>query len=377
MAKPRVFVSSTYYDLKHIRASLDLFIDSLGFESVLSEKGDIAYTPDRPLDESCYREAETADIFVLIVGGRYGSEASGTSRRLPLNFFDRYESITKKEYESAASRDIPIYILVEKGVYSEYQTFLRNKDNKAINYAHVESVNVFLLIEDILARPRNNPVHTFERFEEIQTWLRDQWAGFFRELLRRQSQQQQLAGLTTQVAELKEVNETLKTYLEAVMKGAGQEETSKLIESEERRLEDIRRQERLRANRWSQYMERSHSVEFDTFQRILGEATSTEDFALRAAEVSGKEESAKRILFTLETSTAARRDFNNARRTLGLSPLATESSDDENFNIRLRDRSLVEAEDPPPANVEQQDVTSARKTPPAVKRKIVRKAGGS
>ena len=28
---------------------------------------DIAYTPDMPLDESCYREAGTADIFVLII----------------------------------------------------------------------------------------------------------------------------------------------------------------------------------------------------------------------------------------------------------------------------------------------------------------------
>jgi len=35
MAKPRIFVSSIYYDLKHIRASLSLFIDSLGYESIL------------------------------------------------------------------------------------------------------------------------------------------------------------------------------------------------------------------------------------------------------------------------------------------------------------------------------------------------------
>ncbi len=296
--------------------------------------------PDRPLNESCFREAETADIFVLLVGGRYGSEVSGANRRLPITFFDRYESITKKEYETAADRDIPIYILIEKGVYSEYQTFLRNKDNKNINYAHVESVNVFMLIENILSRPRNNPVHTFERFEEIQSWLRDQWAGFFRELLRRQSQQQQLTGLTTQVAELKEVNETLKTYLEAVMKGVGQEETSKLIESEERRLEEVRRQERLRANKFVRYMERTHGIEFDAFYKILEAATSVEDLAARAAISSGRSETPSRIRDLLEMNRAARRDLNEAREAIGLTSLVPDVVEPEDLIFdRPRGRS--------------------------------------
>jgi hypothetical protein len=36
MAKPRVFVSSTYYDLKHLRSAIEAFIDSLGYEPILS-----------------------------------------------------------------------------------------------------------------------------------------------------------------------------------------------------------------------------------------------------------------------------------------------------------------------------------------------------
>src|SRR6266498_660756 len=241
MAKPRVFISSTYYDLKHLRSSLDIFVESLGFEPILSEKGDIAYSPDVPLDESCYREVETADIFVLLIGGRYGSEASGAQKKLSRQFFERYESITKKEYESALRKDLPTYILVESNVYSEYQTFLKNKDNKAIAYAHVDSANVFHLIEEILAKPRNNPTHTFERFSDIEGWLREQWAGLFRELLDRRSQQQQLAALSLQVAELKEINNTLKRYLEAVMSGITPAASTELIESEKKRLEEAER----------------------------------------------------------------------------------------------------------------------------------------
>jgi hypothetical protein len=37
MAKPRVFISSTFYDLRHVRADLERFIKDMGYEPVLSE----------------------------------------------------------------------------------------------------------------------------------------------------------------------------------------------------------------------------------------------------------------------------------------------------------------------------------------------------
>lgn len=320
MAKPRVFISSTYYDLKHIRASLDIFVDSFGYEPVLSEKGNIAYTHESALDESCYREAENSDIFVLIVGGRYGSEVSGGDKIPKPTFFERYESITKKEYESATSRDIPVYILIEKGVNSEYQTFLRNKDKTDINYAHVESVNVFHLIEDILSKPRNNPIQTFEKFEDIETWLREQWAGLFRELLRRQSQQQQLSGLTQQVADLKETNETLKKYLEAVMIGSGKDKNSKLIESEEKRLEEVRRIDKLRSNDLIKYISRSYKIDFENIVKAIEKCTDLETFSKLITDGNDNPD-LSRLIVTLSRNTVARKDFNDVRAILDLAPI--------------------------------------------------------
>ena len=150
MARPRVFISSSFYDLKHVRSSLEVFIDSLGFDPVLSEKGGIAYSPDLALDESCYREAKACDIFVLIVGGRYGSEASESASTNAKDFYDRFESVTRKEYESATSAGIPTYILIEKSVKAEYETFKRNRENTTIKYAHVDSINIFAFIDYIL-----------------------------------------------------------------------------------------------------------------------------------------------------------------------------------------------------------------------------------
>jgi hypothetical protein len=62
MAKPRIFVSSTYYDLRHIRDRLEVFIDTFGYDPVLFESGDIPFRHDVPLDESCYAEIQTYHI---------------------------------------------------------------------------------------------------------------------------------------------------------------------------------------------------------------------------------------------------------------------------------------------------------------------------
>jgi hypothetical protein len=93
MARPKVFVSSTYYDLKHIRNSLNVFIEGLGYEPVLYEQGDIPFHHDAPLDISCYEEIESCHILVFIIGGRYGSSTSDTELAAGTEL---YNSITKK-----------------------------------------------------------------------------------------------------------------------------------------------------------------------------------------------------------------------------------------------------------------------------------------
>lgn len=51
MAKPRVFISSTFYDLRQVRQDLDQFIMSLGYEPIRNEEGDIPYGKDAELPQ--------------------------------------------------------------------------------------------------------------------------------------------------------------------------------------------------------------------------------------------------------------------------------------------------------------------------------------
>lgn len=248
MSKPRIFVSSTYYDLKHVRASLENFIESLGYDPILSEKGSIAYNPDIALDESCYIEAKNSDIFVIIIGGRYGSPSSDSEAIDRDSFYERYESVTKMEYESALRKEIPIYILIEKSVRAEYETFKKNRKNKSIQYAHVDSINIFHFIDRIFKQNKNNPVKEFEKQTEIEEWLKLQWAGLFRELIRTKSNQAEISSLQSQVSELSNINTTLKRYMEALISNSPNTNGEKLIEEEEQRLKDSRIRKKLREN---------------------------------------------------------------------------------------------------------------------------------
>jgi hypothetical protein len=220
-----------------------------------------------------------------------------------------------------------VYVLIEASVYSEYQTYLRNKDKKDISYAHVDSANVFRLIEDILAKPRNNPMHTFERFSDIEAWLREQWAGFFRELLQKQSQQQQLTALNAQVSDLRAINETLRKYLEAVMQGIKPADSKGLIESEKRRLQELERNQKIKENPWCEFVVRRGTLPFDEFVDAMSKATSFSNFVERLKMTKDADARRQHVLETLLRHEGARRDFNEVRTLLGLKPLRLRRSE--------------------------------------------------
>lgn len=56
MAKPRVFISSTFYDLRLVRLELDKFLRVIGYEPVRNETGDIPYGKVDALETYCYKE---------------------------------------------------------------------------------------------------------------------------------------------------------------------------------------------------------------------------------------------------------------------------------------------------------------------------------
>lgn len=222
MARLRIFVSSTYYDLRHIRSSMESFIQGMGYEAVLFESGGIAFHHDMTLADACYAEVQTCHMLVLVIGGRYGSADEKRKERVSQDviekMYEAYNSVTKKEYETAREKSIPIFIFVDKNVRAEYETFKSNRDNSTVRYAHVDSVNIFRLLDDILNQSHNNYVKDFEKFEDISSWLREQWAGIYSDLLMNKRDQAIIKSMADRLAELSELTTSMKSYTETIMK---------------------------------------------------------------------------------------------------------------------------------------------------------------
>jgi hypothetical protein len=175
--KPRVFISSTFYDLKQIRADLDTFIGGLGYETARHEEGDVPYGNEKALEKYCYDEIKKCDILVSIIGGRFGAESS----------FNKEHSISQIELKVALQEKLQVYVFIDKSVSAEYGTYLKNKDTEW-NPNNVDDKRIFSFIEYIKSLGLNNPIKDFEYAKDITIYLSKQFAGLFQKLLSNQKQ---------------------------------------------------------------------------------------------------------------------------------------------------------------------------------------------
>lgn len=182
MATPRIFLSSTCYDLNEVRDSLYSFIDGMGYLPVFSDKNDVFYHPDLHSHESCIKEIENCQIFVLIIGGRFGGNY----------IYDTERSIVNAEYQTAKKLNIPIFTFIKREVNEDHRVFIRNKKEKPelydkIEYPAIEKqetvIRIFDFIDEVRRSNTNNAYFTFEFSRDIRDILKKQLAGLFFDFL--------------------------------------------------------------------------------------------------------------------------------------------------------------------------------------------------
>lgn len=215
MPIPRVFVSSTCYDLADERDSLSAFCSDFGFDVALSEKGDIFYHPDLHTHVSCTREVSACQLFVLVIGGRFGGKYVA----------DKTKSITNAEYESARELGIPIFTFVKQDVLSDHNLWQKNKDQPfadKITYPSIDKQDhaqeIFSFIDRVRLAPTNNGFFGFRLAKEIFGYLRKQWAAMFFEYLQNRALSRQLSATTETLTSLTAASEKIEEIVRNIYK---------------------------------------------------------------------------------------------------------------------------------------------------------------
>lgn len=207
MAKPRIFISSTYYDLKQTREDVADFVLSLGYEPVRNEEGNIPYGRDTALEDFCYKEVQNVDILISIIGGRFGTESQKS----------RW-SISNEELKQAIKLNRQVYICIEKNVYSEYETYSLNKENSNIKYRFVDIIKIYQFIDELRGLTSNNNIMAFETSADIKKYLKEQFAGLFQSALNEQSRTKEIE-LVSKLENTSKVLERLVDYLKESSEG--------------------------------------------------------------------------------------------------------------------------------------------------------------
>ena len=213
MATPKVFVSSTCFDLSEIREQLKKFIESFGFDAILSDHGDVFYNPELHTHEACLHEVSNCQMFILIIGGRYGGRTIA----------DKEKSITNAEFDAAIESNIPTFTYIKKDVLSDHHLYGVNKNSDfatKIKYPSItkkdDAICIFNFIDSVRRREINNGFEGFDKFSDIETHLRKQWAGMFFDFLKTKEIKNQIDATNHLLEGLKNSHEKLEEITEKI-----------------------------------------------------------------------------------------------------------------------------------------------------------------
>lgn len=174
MAKPKIFISSTCYDLRDTRDVLDDFIYNIGYESIRSDEYNIPYDKDKLLEDYCYSSVGQCNILISIISNNFGSPSNS----------DKNLSISYKEREVARKKGILCYTFVNSSIKGDFFSYKENIDNPNIDiqnlkFSQINNIKILEYLYEIEQERINNILFYYDKPSEICSILKEQWAGLF------------------------------------------------------------------------------------------------------------------------------------------------------------------------------------------------------
>ena len=163
----KVFISSTSYDLLDLRSEVATALKDWGFVPVWHESPDFPVQNGLHSHDVCLDQVRECDIYVLIIGGRYGGTYSGS--KYPKEDI----SITWYETKIAFQDNKRTLKFIRENVWNEKGTYKHNlKDGTHISPFHVDDPRVFQFIDFVIHQPIDNWIYRFKDSVDLKEQIR-------------------------------------------------------------------------------------------------------------------------------------------------------------------------------------------------------------
>lgn len=179
----KIFISSTAYDLIDVRAELCHAIPNWDHIALAHENPGFPKPLDKHSHDICLEAASNCDIFLLIVGSRYGNVYAGSNP----DYIGKNLSITRCEADVAYKSGIGFMTYVRDIVWHErkqYNDFIKRGGIKeAYPCLIAENAEIFEFLNDINRRSTSNWIETFNNSvqlkEHLNGWLTGKTSDVF------------------------------------------------------------------------------------------------------------------------------------------------------------------------------------------------------
>jgi len=167
----KIFISSTAYDLIDVRAELRHVIPALGFVALAHEDPGFPKPLGIHSHDVCLEAVGKCDIFLLIVGGRYGNVYAGSNS----DYIGNNWSITRCEADTAYKAGKGFIIYVRDNVWHErksYNDFLKKGNHpKKFNCSYVDNCEIFEFLNEVNHRGEGNWIEAFNNSVQLKEHL--------------------------------------------------------------------------------------------------------------------------------------------------------------------------------------------------------------
>lgn len=171
----QVFVSSTCYDLRDLRASIKSWLENLGVHAILSEESGFPRSGGQPPYVECLRVLENSQMVIGIIDRKYGTSFENWGK------YTQYKGIspTHAELRHALSLKKKILLYIHKDTINNYQLWRKNSEQNILNLPAGFEVGTLELVKELKLY---DPAPWIEPFNDINDVINSLKKNFINEI---------------------------------------------------------------------------------------------------------------------------------------------------------------------------------------------------